>query len=174
MPEGRPAIPAAMKRAVFEEAGYRCAIPTCKGTSALEVAHVVPWSEVQEHTFDNLIVLCAVDHTRYDRGEIHRKSMHAFKDNLALLRGRYSDAERRILEAFANLTVDPKPDEGFPIPGGAAYTMMYLVKDGLVQVQPNNAISLGGLPPYEIVTLTEKGRSTVERMRSARLIEEGL
>ena len=163
-----------MKRAVFEEAGYRCAIPTCKGTSALEVAHIVPWSDVREHTFDNLIVLCAVDHTRYDRDEIPRKSMQVFKDNLGLLRGRYSDAERRILEAFANLPGQPEPDAGFPIPGGTAYTMMYLVKDGLVTVHPNNGISLGGLPPYEIVVLTERGLATVERMRSARLIEDAL
>jgi hypothetical protein len=30
MPEGRPAIPATVKRAVLVEAGHRCAIPTCR------------------------------------------------------------------------------------------------------------------------------------------------
>jgi len=163
-----------MKRAVSEEAGYRCAIPTCKGTSALEFAHIVPWSTVQEHTFDNLILLCAVDHTRFDRGEIPAKSMRAFKDNLALLRGRYSDSERRILEAFAIQDVPPAPGFGLPIPGGTSYTMMYLKKDGLVTVHPNTGISIGGLPPWELVVLTEKGRATVERMRNALLIEEAL
>lgn len=173
MPEGRPAIPAALKRAVMEESGYRCAIPTCKSTAALELAHISPWAKVKEHAFDNLIVLCANDHFRFDRGEIPRKSVEVFKANLGLLKSRYSDAERRMLEVFALDQTVPldNPAAGFPIPGGTGYTMMYLKLDGLVNIVPNNAISIGGLPPYEVVTLTPKGADVVRRMRSAMLID---
>jgi hypothetical protein len=173
MPEGRPAIPTPLKRAVMEEAGYRCAVPECKGTAALELAHIVPWAEVREHTFENLILLCAVDHTRYDRGEIPRRSIQVFKQNLALLRGRYSDAERRILEAFA-AEPEAAPDAGFPIQGGGQYILMYLLKDGLVTMAPTPGITINGLPPYEIVLLTDKGREVVARMRSAALIDEDI
>jgi 5-methylcytosine-specific restriction endonuclease McrA len=41
----------------------------------VEIAHIVPWEKVKEHTFDNLIVLCPTCHTRFDKGEIDRKSM---------------------------------------------------------------------------------------------------
>ena len=173
MPDKRPAVPIQLKRDLMEEAGYRCAIQTCKGTEALEMAHIVPWSQVREHSFENMIVLCAVDHYRYDTGKIPRKSIESFKANLGLLRGRYSDAERRILEAFAlNHSAEALNTLlGFPIPGGTGYTMMYLVKDGLVSVTPNKGISIGGLPPYEIVTLTHKGIDVVKRMQNALAID---
>jgi 5-methylcytosine-specific restriction endonuclease McrA len=74
MPENRPAIPAALKRQILVEAGHRCAIPVCRQVP-VEIAHIVPWEKVKEHTFDNLIVLCPTCHTRFDKGEIDRKSM---------------------------------------------------------------------------------------------------
>lgn len=174
MTDTRPAVPTALKRSLYEESGYRCAIPTCRGTSALEMAHIEPWSSVRTHTFENMIVLCAVDHTRFDRGEIPRQSVQAFKDNLALLHGRYSDAERRILEAFSNLPEAQLADVGLPIPGGTGYTVMYLVADGLIQIQPNDSLRVGGLPPFELVVLTQKGIAAVVRMRSAQRIDPTL
>lgn len=155
----------------MEEAGYRCAIPTCQTTAALELAHIKPWIKVKEHTFENLIVLCANDHSRFDKGEIPRQSIETYKSNLGLLRGRYSDAERRILEAFARDPTPPTTNDGLPIPGGTKYTMMYLVQDGLVRVEPNRQILLGGVPPWELVILTDKGVEVVNRMRSNLLID---
>lgn len=174
MPEGRPAVPAAMKRALYEESGYRCAVPTCKGTSGLEMAHIRPWSEVRAHSFENMIVLCAVDHTRYDRGEIPRKSIEVYKENLALLNGRYSDAERRMLAAFAEWSDEELNTHGLPIQGGSGYTVMYLVKDGLVEVVLNSGLTIGDLPPYELVVLTPKGRDAVRRLRRAQRIDPSL
>ncbi|HVH31335.1 MAG TPA: HNH endonuclease [bacterium] len=45
------------------EAVHRCAIPRCRQIR-VEIAHIVPYKRVGEHTFDNLIALC-VD--AYDR-----------------------------------------------------------------------------------------------------------
>lgn len=174
MVDSRPAVPAALRRELYEEAGYRCAIPTCRGTSALEMAHIRPWSEVQEHAYENMIVLCAVDHTRFDRGEIPRRSMEAFKDNLTLMNGRYSEFERRILETFAQGTEADLASGTLPIPGGTSYTVSYLLRDGLVIVEPNDQISIGGLPPYELVELTQKGIDAVRRLRSAQRIDSTL
>lgn len=170
----RPAVPAALKRALYEESGYRCAVPQCRGTSALEMAHIEPWSAVRSHTYENMIVLCAVDHTRFDHGEIPKQSIQAFKDNLALLHGRYSDAERRVLEGFAAMPAAERETAGLPIAGGTAYTMMYLVRDGLVDVIPNRGITIGGLPPWEMVVLTPKGADAVGRMQGAQLIDPSL
>jgi hypothetical protein len=99
MPERRPRIPAELEREVKMEAGYRCAIPTCR-QHPTEIAHIVPWAQKQAHEFSSLILLCVNCHRRYDRDEIDRTAMRAFKANLGLLNARYGEVERRLLEYF--------------------------------------------------------------------------
>jgi HNH endonuclease len=100
MPQGRPKIPAQLDRDVKMEAGYRCAIPTCR-QHPVEIAHIVPWSNVRVHEYSNLIALCGVCHARYDRGEIPRKAMRQYKANLGIVNARYGEYERRLLDYFA-------------------------------------------------------------------------
>ncbi|WP_157875073.1 HNH endonuclease signature motif containing protein [Arthrobacter sp. PAMC 25486] len=138
MPEGRPEIPAQMKRDLLEEVGHRCAIPTCKSTEALQFAHIDQWAKVQDHTFDNIIVLCANDHFRYDNKKISRQSMLAYKRNLATLNGRYSDFEQRLLRLLTQLPT-------VLLEGGNVLLIntMNLEDDGLVEtVQTRGNISI--------------------------------
>ena len=58
----RPAVPKDIALDVMIESGHRCAV--CGISCSLEKAHIIPWSEVQEHTLENLICLCATCHTR--------------------------------------------------------------------------------------------------------------
>jgi hypothetical protein len=98
----RPPIPSQLEREVKMETGYRCAIPACR-QNPVEIAHIIPWEKVQEHTFDNLIALCPTCHARYDyTKEIDRKAMLQYKTNLSVVNGRYCDLEQRILRHFAN------------------------------------------------------------------------
>lgn len=98
MAEDRTKIPTPLRREVLEEAGYACAIPVCR-IATVEIAHIEPWSKVKEHTFDNLIALCPNHHTLYDvEKKIPKASVLRYKANLAVLNGRYSDLERRVLE----------------------------------------------------------------------------
>jgi hypothetical protein len=99
-------VPAKLARQIKEEAGYRCAIPVCRGTSALEMAHIEPWAKVKQHSFENLILLCAVCHTRFDIGEIPVSSVRQYKANLGLLSHRYTQMELRLLSAFVGLDPD--------------------------------------------------------------------
>src|SRR5262249_12914391 len=48
----------------------------------------------------NLIALCPTCHTRYDKGEIDRKSMQTYKLNLHLVNSRYGDLEQRVIRRF--------------------------------------------------------------------------
>ncbi|MWV50036.1 hypothetical protein GRS96_12225 [Rathayibacter sp. VKM Ac-2803] len=65
------------------------------------MAHIVPWETVRAHDFSNMLVLCHNCHWRYDTTkEIDRKSIRAYKMNLSVLNARYSDYERRVLEAL--------------------------------------------------------------------------
>src|SRR5258707_3569687 len=124
----RPAIPRQLERDVLVEAGHRCAIPRCKQTP-VEIAHIIPWETVQEHTFNNLIALCPNCHERYDKGhEIDRKAMVQYKANLSVINQRYGDLEKRVLEYFAE-----HPNEDcIWLPSSFEILLRYLLKDGLL------------------------------------------
>jgi predicted restriction endonuclease len=93
---GRPAVPAEVERRVLVEAGHRCAIPTCRHPTT-EIAHIVPWSQTHDNSFENLIALCPNCHTRYDqKKEIDQRSIRIYKQNLGILNSRYSEFERRV------------------------------------------------------------------------------
>lgn len=165
----RPAIPRPLVRQVKLEAGHRCAIPTCR-MATIEIAHIEPWSKVQEHKFENLIALCPNCHTRFDNGEIDRKSMLQYKANLAAINDRYSDLEKRILTIFAR---EPKSNM-IQLPGDYDILLMMLIDDELLTrgSKPSSGIAIGTpqgtafLGPH-IYHLTDKGRDFVSGWASA-------
>lgn len=170
--DNRQPIPTALKRKVLVEAGHRCAIPTCRQTP-VEIAHIVPWAICQKHEFDNLIALCPTCHTRYDKGEIDRKSMQAYKHNLSVLNSRYGDLEKRVLLHFARNPSDKQIT--LPILNGATdIFLMYLIQDQMIIALPEQRpilMSASGrvTMPYE---LTNKGREFIDKWLSAEAIEE--
>ncbi len=100
MAEGRPAIPAELSRRVLIEAGHRCAIPRCRHIE-VEIHHIIPWEQCQEHKYENLIALCPNCHRRADRNEIDRKALRIYKANLRYTHDRFSQLEVDILfEAY--------------------------------------------------------------------------
>lgn len=183
MPENRPAVPAALDRAIREEAGHRCAIPTCRSTAAPELAHIIPWADVREHRFDNMILLCANDHHSFDSGKISHISMKNYKANLSILNGRYSDTERRLLEWFA----DYGPDKGILLEGGGflALSMRNLVRDGLVTsigtkgmhmttslvTEDGRHLGMSASSLPTLFELTKEGKEFVEQWLSAEHLE---
>ena len=62
----------ALERALMIEAGYRCAIPTCRTVQPLQIEHIEDYSKVQKHEFANMLVLCANCHGM--KGEGPRKA----------------------------------------------------------------------------------------------------
>ncbi|WP_447134720.1 HNH endonuclease [Micromonospora sp. LZ34] len=139
-------------------------MPTCRQVT-VELAHIGPWSKVQEHTFGNIIALCPTCHTRFDRGEIDRKAMLQYKANLALLNSRYGDLERRVLTLFAE-----QPDAGtIDLPGGLSILLSYLLQDGLLVkiVRPGGRIVIMGVDQMERYALTERGREFIAKWKGA-------
>ena len=150
----RPPIPVELERAVLIECGHRCAIPTCRQVP-VEVAHIIPWAKCKEHTFNNLIALCPTCHTRYDKGEIDRKSMQIYKLNLLLVNSRYGDLEQRVLRKFIK---DRSTDEFWWFVD-MDILLMYLLDDGLLQ-ETGQTRQVGGLP-QRLYKLTKKGQDYV-------------
>jgi hypothetical protein len=132
----REPIPAAIKRSVLVEAGHRCAIPTCRATTT-EIAHIIPWSETHDHSFENLIALCPNCHTRFDKNEIDRLAVKMYKHNLAILNNRYGEFERRLFEVLA------KSDERVFVLGAAGDLLVAnAVKDGFFEDKHVEGIGL--------------------------------
>jgi HNH endonuclease len=166
--EHRPDISIALKREVLVEAGHRCAIPTCRQIP-VEIAHIVPWKTVKDHTFENLIALCPTCHTRYDAKQIDRPSMRQYKANLSVLNSRYGDLERRVLLHFA----EDSARQSIYLPGGLALLLMYLIRDRLLEKRPNLSLAIGGgaFLATEQYVLTEAGREFVKRWLAAQPVD---
>ena len=93
----RPAIATEVKRRILMEAGYRCAIPTCR-FPITENAHIVSWADSKNHSYENLIALCPNCHTLFDSGKIDRRAMIAYKKKLMFLNDVYSRFELDVLD----------------------------------------------------------------------------
>lgn len=138
MPDGREPIPDELKRALFIEAGYRCAIPTCRAVAPLTIEHIEDWANVKEHKFANMIVLCANCHgLKGNRPpKLDRKALRQIKANLGIINGRYGELERRILMFMAKY---PRPYNGdsfqIKFPGGLDLMLWYLIEDGILVPQ---------------------------------------
>ena len=70
------------KLEVLEESGYRCAVPTCRTVTPLDIHHLVHVSENGGNSADNLLALCPTCHALYHRGTIQRKSLVNYKNQL--------------------------------------------------------------------------------------------
>ncbi len=152
----RPPIPAELERAVLIECGHRCAIHTCRQVP-VELAHIVAWSKCKEHTFENLIALCPTCHTRYDKGEIDRKSMQIYKLNLLLVSGHYGDLEQRVMRKF----VRDRKNQEFWWFAEMEILLDHLIHDGLLQ-GTSQVKSVGGLE-QRLYMLTKKGREYIDQ-----------
>ena len=80
------------------EAGYRCAVPTCRNILALDMHHIDEVSHGGGDDPSNLIVLCPTCHRLYHLGTISRDSIYSYKSMLvAISRAFDLDAVDRLL-----------------------------------------------------------------------------
>ncbi len=138
----------------------------------MELHHIRPWSEVKEHSFDNLIALCPTDHARATKGEIDRKAMRIYKRNLSLVNSRYSDLEHRLIDLFAaneeisTVRIDRDMD----------FEFMYLMQDGLlvrsIDMSMGSVQIMGVEQGPRLYSLTEEGEDFVSRWAAGELVED--
>jgi HNH endonuclease len=70
---------------VLTEAGYRCAVPTCRQILALDLHHMWQVSDGGGDVAANLIALCPTCHRLHHRGDISADSIYAYKAMLVSL-----------------------------------------------------------------------------------------
>lgn len=70
---GRRNITANVERRIYAESMGRCMNPNCRaelfkeGGDIIEKAHIIPYFETQDNTYENLIILCPNCHTNFDK-----------------------------------------------------------------------------------------------------------
>jgi hypothetical protein len=148
-----------VRTAVLTEAGYRCAVPTCRGILALDLHHMYQVSESGGNDPENLIALCPTCHAMYHRGNISSDAIYAYKSMLvALSRAFDLDAIDRLL--FLNHC-----SKDFVVVSG----------DGLLHFGRLIAAGLASMDQkannnWQIVTyavnISEKGRQIIEAWKS--------
>src|SRR5947209_3600812 len=67
------------------EAGYRCAVPTCRNMLALDIHHIVEVSKGGGDDPANLIALCGTCHDLYHRGIYSQDAVRNWKASLVAL-----------------------------------------------------------------------------------------
>lgn len=98
---GRTAISAEIMRRLYCESMGRCMNPHCQKDlfsldgDIIEKAHIVPYCDTENNSFDNLVVLCPNCHTDYDKN--HAFSLEELKEWKAL---RKSEVERFFCKKF--------------------------------------------------------------------------
>jgi hypothetical protein len=154
----RSKIPEPVKREVLMEAGYRCAVPTCRTILTIDLHHMIPVSKKGGNEAYNLIALCPNCHALFHKGIITEEAIRNWKGMLTALNHAF-DLETIDLLLFLSKNEQQIKD-------------LYLSGDGVLKFTRLISAELAGFYSAEAdfmrnifwykVYLTDKGRIFVE------------
>lgn len=173
----RRPIPHAVRREVLIEAGYRCAIPTCRTILAIDLHHVIRVADDGGNAADNLIALCPTCHALHHRGEIPAEAIRVWKGMLVTLNRAF---DKDVIDDLLFLSAPPSnlnyTDDG-------VLTFRRLIAARLVEISSSIPRLYGSGQQTQEKThrlrLTDKGRMVVEAWKAgdkdalARALAEG-
>src|SRR4051794_3943382 len=81
----RKSLSAGERDAILRECGYRCAVPTCNTTLAMDVHHILEVCEGGGNDPLNLLAVCPTCHALFHRGVITRDSIKHWKARILAL-----------------------------------------------------------------------------------------
>ncbi len=158
-PVERTNLSVQIRSQVLTEAGFRCAVPTCRGILALDIDHIWQVSSGGSNDPANLIALCPTCHALRHRGTISEEAIFVYKSMIVSLS-----------HAFDTGTIDKliflskMPDDFLAISGDGVLQFSGLIAADLatVRMKANNKRML---VTYE-VRLSENGKHLVNAWRS--------
>jgi hypothetical protein len=154
----RTKLPSKTRVAVLTEAGYRCAVPTCRGILALDMHHIWEVSAGGGDDPANLIALCPTCHALYHRGTINEESIYAYKAMLVAITRAFD------VEAVDRLLFLEACEKDFlAVSGDGLLHFGRLIASGLAttELKANNNWQL----VTYVVNLSDKGRQLIEAWR---------
>ena len=156
----RKKIPRQTKIDVLTEAGYRCAVPTCRTILALDLHHIEEVSEGGGNSADNLIALCPTCHALLHRGEIKRESIKIWKGMLVTLNRAFDqDAIDTLLFLCTEFAGFGAVDDKLHLSSDAVFSLKRLIIAGLVYVYKS---PIHDRRHSYIPFLTDKGEAVVK------------
>lgn len=158
-PRERENLPVHVKTALLTEAGYRCAVPTCRELLVLDMHHIYEWAEGGKDELANLIALCPTCHSAYHRGLIRAESIWAWKSMLIALNRAFDvDAIDKLLFLYK------APTDQLALTGDGVLQFARLIAADLAmfECKMNNNWQL----VTYVVRLTPKGRRVIEAWQS--------
>ena len=156
----RRPISQVVRREALTEAGYRCAVPTCRTILAIDLHHLVRVADGGPNTADNLIALCPTCHALHHRGEIPAEAIRVWKGMLVSLNRAF---DREAIDNLLFLSLPGLP-QTFSADGVLKFTS--LIAAGLARARSTLTQSTPTYLFYYAVTLTEKGKMVVEAWKA--------
>src|SRR5260370_33069251 len=150
----RKPIPASLKRDVLAEAGYRCAVPTCRTILAIDLHHIEEVEKDGPNELWNLLALCPTCHALYTRGTISQDAINVWKTILVALNHAF-DKESISNLLFLKSTITNE----VAVSGDGVLKFSHLIASGLATHQL--FMQNGPLVLY-VVRLTDKGNRIIE------------
>jgi HNH endonuclease len=143
---------------VLTEAGYRCAVPTCRNILAIDLHHIMEVVEGGGNETANLLALCPTCHALFHRGTIKRESIYAWKLILISLSRAFDVSAIDDLLFLSNDSIS-----NLGISGDGVLKFSRLIAAGLAEF--HLMIQNGPLVLYQ-VALTAKGHQLIDAWTS--------
>jgi hypothetical protein len=158
-PVERKRIPSNVRTQVLTEAGYRCAVPTCRELLLLDLHHIYQVSERGKDEAANLLALCPTCHAYYHRGHISRDAIFAYKSTLVAINRAFD------LEAIDRLMfLDSLTKDFLIVSGDGVLHFDRLISAGLASFSSKS--NNNGLLVTYAVNLSPKGKMLIEAWKS--------
>ena len=158
-PQERKRLSVSITRGVLIEAGYRCAVPTCRGILALDLHHMWEVNAGGGDDLANLIALCPTCHALYHRGNISQDAIYAYKAMLVSLNGAF---DNETIDRLLFLSLCPKDYLVVSGDGLLQFSRLIAARLALVEQKANNA--------WQIVTyavnISQKGSMLISAWKS--------
>jgi len=154
-PRERDRLPLNTRTIVLTEAGYRCAVPSCRNILALDMHHIWEVSGGGGDDPSNLVALCPTCHALYHRGTIKQESIYAYKAMMVAITRAFD------VEAIDRLLfLEPLRHDFLVVSGDGLLHFARLIAAGLASVEQkaNNRFQLVSYA----VNISDKGRHLVD------------
>ena len=151
----RTNLPVRTRTAILTEAGYRCAVPTCRQILALDIHHIWEVADGGGDDPSNLIALCPTCHALYHRGTIAPDAIYAYKAMLVAITGAF---DLEAIDRLMFLTMCSK--DYVVVSGDGLLQFSRLIAARLVtcEMKANNNWNL----VTYAVNISDKGRMLIE------------
>lgn len=151
----RTPIPEDVRRSVLIEAGYRCAVPTCRALLILDLHHLIPVRDGGANESSNLLALCPTCHALHERGKIDAEAVRAWKAMLVTLSAAF---DRTAIDGLLLLRdLKGHGQESLAVSGDGIGRYASLIFAGLAEYRSKGGLRGGLNEDWFEVRVSEKG-----------------